>query len=81
MPDKSITKVNLANATRAAFEQKYLPQEFAFDASLGDEQPNEVKREYETAGFVIEGKAKLHPWCVRLPMPGRWTSQASKNAN
>ena len=78
MPDKSITKVNSANAPKGRFGQKYLASGIRISMRLWEsEQPDEAKREYEMAGFVIEGKAELHPWCARLPMPGRWTSQAA----
>jgi len=65
MPDKSITKVNSANAPKGRFGQKYLASGIRISMRLWEsEQPAEAKlqtaREYETAGFVIEGKAELH---------------------
>jgi quercetin dioxygenase-like cupin family protein len=65
MPDKSITKVNSANAPKGRFGQKYLASGIRISMRLWEsEQPAEAKlqtaRVYETAGFVIEGKAELH---------------------
>jgi hypothetical protein len=65
MPDKSITKVGSANAPTGRFGQKYLASGIRISMRLWErEQPAEAKlqtaHEYETAGFVIEGKAELH---------------------
>jgi quercetin dioxygenase-like cupin family protein len=65
MPDKSITKVSSANAPTGRFGQKYLASGIRISMRLWErEQPAEAKpqtaHEYETAGFVIEGKAELH---------------------
>jgi len=65
MPDKSITKVSSANAPIGRFGQKYLASGIRISMRLWErEQPTEEKlqtaHEYETAGFVIEGKAELH---------------------
>jgi len=79
-------KRQLSECHKGRFGQKYLASGIRISMRLWErEQPAEAKlqtaHEYETAGFVIEGKAELHPWCARFPMPGRWTSQASRNAN
>jgi hypothetical protein len=43
------------------FGQKYLASGIRISMRLWEsEQPAEAKRKYETAGFVIEGKAELH---------------------
>jgi quercetin dioxygenase-like cupin family protein len=65
MPAKSITKVSSANAPTGRFGQKYLASGIRISMRLWErEQPAEAKlqtaHEYETAGFVIEGKAELH---------------------
>ena len=64
MGDKSITKVNSATAPLGAHGQKYLASGLQLSMRFWErEEPGESKpvsaREYETAGFVIEGKAEL----------------------
>jgi hypothetical protein len=64
MPDKSITKVNAQYSPRGRLEQKYLASGIHVSIRLWEnEKPNEAKpetaRDYETAGFVIDGKAEL----------------------
>src|SRR3984893_9200931 len=65
MPDKSITKVNSANAPKGRFGQKYLASGIRISMRLWEsEQPAEAKLQtaqgHIPAGFVIEGKAELH---------------------
>lgn len=65
MPDKSITKVNAAYAPRGRAGQKYLASGIHVSMRLWEhEKPADVKaettRDYETVGFVIDGKAELH---------------------
>ncbi len=64
MGDKSITKVSSATAPHGAHGQKYLAAGVKLSMRLWErEEPGEPKpvsaREYETAGFVIEGKAEM----------------------
>jgi quercetin dioxygenase-like cupin family protein len=64
MADKSITKVSSAHSPRGHAGQKYLASGIHVSLRLWErEQPNVAKpttsREYETVGFVIEGKAEL----------------------
>ena len=65
MPDKSITKVSSEYAPKGRFGQKYLASGIHISMRLWErEQPAEAKpqtaRDYETVGFVLEGKAELH---------------------
>jgi quercetin dioxygenase-like cupin family protein len=65
MPDKSITKVNANYSPRGRLGQKYLASGIHVSMRLWEnEKPNvrkpETARDYETVGFVIEGKAELH---------------------
>ena len=62
MPDKSITKVSSEHAPKGRFGQKYLASGIHISMRLWErEQPAEAKpqtaRDYETVGFVLEGKA------------------------
>ena len=64
MGDKSITKVSSATAPHGAHGQKYLAAGVKLSMRLWErEEPGEPKpvsaREYEAAGFVIEGKAEM----------------------
>jgi hypothetical protein len=65
MPEKSVTKVSSAHAPKGRFGQKYLASGIHISIRLWErEQPVEAKpqtaRDYETVGFVLEGKAELH---------------------
>ena len=65
MADKSITKVSSLHAPRGRAGQKYLASGTVVSMRLWEhEEPTEAKpktsRDYETVGFVIEGKAELH---------------------
>lgn len=64
MGDKSITKVSSATSPQGAQGQKYLAAGVHLSMRLWEaEEPGEPKpvsaRDYETAGFVIEGKAEM----------------------
>jgi quercetin dioxygenase-like cupin family protein len=65
MADKSITKVSSAHAPKGPAGQRYLASGVHVSMRLWEkENPAEDKpetaREYETIGFVIEGKAELY---------------------
>jgi quercetin dioxygenase-like cupin family protein len=65
MPDKSITKVSSEYAPKGAAGQKYLASGVHLSMRLWEkESPTEDKpetvRDFETIGFVIEGKAELY---------------------
>jgi quercetin dioxygenase-like cupin family protein len=64
MGDKSITKVSSASAPHGVQGQKYLAAGVHLSMRLWEgEEPGETKqvsaRDYETAGFVLDGKAEL----------------------
>lgn len=64
MSDTSITKVNAATSPKGAMGQKYLASGVNVSMRLWEkEAPSSdkqaVKRDYETVGFVIAGKAEL----------------------
>ncbi|MGH7961129.1 MAG: cupin domain-containing protein [Candidatus Binatia bacterium] len=65
MGDTSITKVNAQSSPKGGMNQKYLAAGVTVSMRLWEnEQPGEPKpqtrREYETVGYVIEGRAELH---------------------
>ncbi|HZB96550.1 MAG TPA: cupin domain-containing protein [Herpetosiphonaceae bacterium] len=65
MADTSVTKVSSAHAPRGKMGQKYLAAGVGLSMRLWeDEQPGEPKdparRDYETIGYVIKGRAELH---------------------
>jgi quercetin dioxygenase-like cupin family protein len=65
MGDKSITKVQSEHSPRGEMGQKYLASGIHVAMRLWEkEQPGKAKppsaREYETVGYVIEGRAELH---------------------
>jgi quercetin dioxygenase-like cupin family protein len=65
MSDKSVTKVQSAFSPRGRQGQKYLAAGVHLAMRLWeDEQPGEAKptsrRDYETVGYVIRGRAELH---------------------
>ena len=66
MGDKSITKVGAATAPRGPMGQKYLASGIRLSMRLWesespDTQPQaETAANYETAGYVIAGRAELH---------------------
>lgn len=64
MPDTSVTKVEAAHAPRGPEGQKYLASGRALSMRLWEkEEPGaakpSVRREYETAGYAIAGRAEL----------------------
>jgi len=65
MADKSITKVSSEYAPEGDLGQKYLASGVHLSMRLwsgehpSDDKPETV-REYETVGFVLEGKAELY---------------------
>ena len=65
MTDKSVTKVQAATAPRGRRGQKYLATGVHLSMRLWDkEPPGEAKpatrRDYETVGYVVSGRAELH---------------------
>jgi len=65
MPDTSVKKVNSEYSPKGEIGQKYLASGKTVSMRLWqDEQPNEAKepatRDYETVGYVIQGRAELH---------------------
>ena len=65
MPDTSVKKVSSEYSPKGEMGQKYLASGKTVAMRLWqDEQPDEVKeptaREYETVGYVINGRAELH---------------------
>ncbi len=65
MAETTIKKVSSAHSPRGAMGQKYLVSGKSVSMRLWErEQPGEPKpptrREYETIGYVIEGRAELH---------------------
>lgn len=66
MGDTTIKKVNAAHSPKGEMGQTYLVSGKAValrlwrDEPPGSEKP-ETRRDYETVGFVISGKAELHP--------------------
>jgi len=65
MSDTSVTKIDSTNSSKGKLGQKYLASGKNVAMRLWeDEQPNEDKepssRDYETVGYVINGRAQLH---------------------
>jgi len=65
MADKSVTKVNAAQAPHGEMGQKYLASGVHLGMRLWENgQPGaagpETQRAYETVGYVITGRAELH---------------------
>jgi quercetin dioxygenase-like cupin family protein len=65
MTDTSVIKVNSQSSPKGKMGQKYLANGVKISMRLWeDEQPGEAKpptqRDYETVGYVINGKAELH---------------------
>lgn len=63
--DKSVKKVSSEHSPRGEMGQKYLGDGKAVSMRMWDgESPSEpkpeAKRSYETVGYVISGKARLH---------------------
>jgi quercetin dioxygenase-like cupin family protein len=65
MPDTTVKKVDSAYSPKGQLGQKYLASGKSLSMRLWEnEQPGEAKeptaREYETVGYVINGRAELH---------------------
>ena len=65
MTETTVKKVSSAHSPRGAMGQKYLVSGKAVSMRLWErEEPGDAKpptrRDYETVGFVIEGRAELH---------------------
>jgi quercetin dioxygenase-like cupin family protein len=65
MADTTVTKINSAYSPKGEMGQKYLASGKKVAMRLWEEEPAneskpEAKREYETVGYVIEGRAELH---------------------
>jgi quercetin dioxygenase-like cupin family protein len=65
MPDTSVKKVDSAYSPKGQLGQKYLASGKSVSMRLWEnEEPAEAKepttREYETVGYVINGRAELH---------------------
>ena len=66
MTDTTVIKVNAESSPKGKMGQKYLAAGVNVSMRLWDEQPGdgdakpETKRDYETVGYVIEGRAELH---------------------
>lgn len=65
MSDSTVIKVNAQTSPTGKMGQKYLASGVSVSMRLWEsEQPGEAKppasREYETIGYVIQGKAELH---------------------
>ena len=63
MADSTVTKVDSTHSPHGAMGQKYLASGVHVAMRLWEEEPDEGKtasrREYETVGYVLEGKAEL----------------------
>ncbi len=64
MTDASVTKVDAAYAPKGPEGQRYLASGRALSMRLWDKEPpgggsGAVRREYETVGYVIAGRAEL----------------------
>jgi len=76
MADKSVTKVNSAFSPKGMLGQKYLASGVGVAMRLWEDQgpgnpKPEARREYETVGYVIKGRAELHiEWQMVLLEPG-----------
>lgn len=65
MGDKSVTKVSAKTAPKGRGGQRYLAAGIKLSMRLWDHEPvgtptASTRREYETIGFVISGRAELH---------------------
>lgn len=63
--DKTIKKVNSATSPKGEMGQKYLADGKSVSMRMWEkEEPGESKleaaRDYETVGYVVEGRAELH---------------------
>ncbi|MDQ3694680.1 MAG: cupin domain-containing protein [Chloroflexota bacterium] len=65
MSDTSVTKIDARFSPKGAMGQKYLAAGIALSMRLWEEEPPgepkpEARRDYETVGYVIAGRAELH---------------------
>lgn len=65
MSDTSVIKVSSKHSPHGEMGQKYLATGIKLGMRLWDNEPpgalgHRVKRDYETIGYVIKGKAELH---------------------
>jgi quercetin dioxygenase-like cupin family protein len=64
MGDSSVTKVESGRSPRGSMGQKYLASGVHVAMRLWEEEPGQDKapsrRQYETVGFVLSGRAELH---------------------
>jgi quercetin dioxygenase-like cupin family protein len=65
MSDTTVTKVDSRHSPHGTMGQKYLASGVSLAMRLWDEEPakeekEESRREYETVGYVISGRAELH---------------------
>jgi quercetin dioxygenase-like cupin family protein len=65
MSDTTVTKVDSQYSPHGAMGQKYLASGIHVAMRLWEEEPTsgekpESRRDYETVGYVIEGRAELH---------------------
>lgn len=66
MSDTTVTKVDSRHSPRGALGQKYLASGVQVAMRLWDEKPGEERqkpesrRDYETVGYVLAGRAELH---------------------
>jgi quercetin dioxygenase-like cupin family protein len=63
--DTTVTKIDSRHSPRGAMGQRYLASGVHVAMRLWDEEPTqgekpESRREYETVGYVLEGRAELH---------------------
>jgi quercetin dioxygenase-like cupin family protein len=65
MPDTTVTKIDSSHSPKGEMGETYLASGKSVAMRLWrDEQPGEAKpasrREYETVGYVVAGRAELH---------------------
>lgn len=79
MTDTSVTKVHSADSPKGPMGQKYLASGKSASMRLWEKEPPSAakppsRRDYETVGFVISGRADLHieGQMVRLEPGDSW---------
>lgn len=65
MSDTTVMKIDSRHSPRGKMGQKYLASGKTVSMRLWDEEPAQeekeaTRREYETVGYVLEGRAELH---------------------
>jgi quercetin dioxygenase-like cupin family protein len=63
--DKSVTKVSSKNSPHGSMGQKYLASGVQIGMRMWEHQPpaeakSATRRDYETVGYVVKGRAELH---------------------